>query len=185
MKTTFFVILALVATNLFAQTSVIVDMYNYSKFEGSYRPMMVTLGSHKLSDKTTLEWYTHISPDFSAFTIGFGHKLAKNWIGVGMIGVENNPKLAYGKATLLHPTENLFFMVGAEYGVSGWWAMSMAHMPVQKDSPIRVGYFARRFEGVGPYGEVAKGKVHFWIAPILYNPETKGFGTEFGLRLHL
>lgn len=183
-------LLALVATlqtlGQIRQTNVIVDMYNFHNLEtNKSRPMMVTLGNHKLSEKTTLEWFTHTSPDFSATTIGFGRQIAKNWIGVGMIGIENSPGLVRGKATILHPTDKIFFMIGAEYGVSGWWAMSMAHTPVRKDSPVRLGYFARRFEGIGPYGEIAEGKVRFWFTPILYNPETKGFGAEFGLRLHL
>ncbi len=179
------VILILFVSTVSAQADfVAVNMYNYSSIQAkTFRPMIVSFGSDSIAPRVSFNWFAMTTPDFTEGLVGFGTQLSSRWSGNAVVGIENHPGLLRGQVNLIRATQKSFLLVSGEYGVSGYWYMSLFHTPITKN--IRAGAFVRRFEGIGPCAELAFGKCKAWVAPVLYNHETHVFGTEFGLRINL
>lgn len=57
-----------------------------------------------------------------------------------------------------------------EYGGSGFWYKGVGKLSLGS-SPISAGYYAQRFEGVGPYAEMQLSHLMLYGSPIMFDPE--------------
>ncbi len=177
----------LITVSTYAQTSFTVDAYNFSNLSTeNQKPVMVMLGSSELNQKLSFVGFSLISERFNQAEIGLGYNFTPSLYGNILVGIENHPDLWRIKSALIYSHGRTFIFSGGEIGASGYWYSSIGtYKIVDRKSDISIGYFLRRFEGLGPRIEWSKGKFNLYAMPFVYDFESKNSGLEVGLKLNL
>lgn len=182
-----FIFLFLFPGYLFAQTNFTIDAYSYfNASRKTAKPVLVFIGTHSLTEKTSLIGFSLVSARFNEATLGINQTLTPHLSIAIMAGIENQPDLWRLKSSLVYTRDRVFLFLGSEYGASGLWYSSIGlYKVVDKKVGLGAGYFLRRFEGVGPRVEVTYRKISFYTMPFLYNLESEDTGGEIGIKANL
>lgn len=180
-------IISLTATPAYATTNVTLKTFTTISQKGALNPAQAIFITTPATTSLDVFAWTVLTRSWSEAIGGITYS-PTTWFQILLgVGAEQDVHPLRGYAGVWIGSGNVSLLAEAELGGSGWWYQSIGSHRVT--DWLKLGYTARRLEGVGPRLEISIPKTPFtvWGTPYIVEPESRATfpGAIVGVTTHL